>query len=72
MVIVRIIAFWYQTHSTSVKWDNVDSVYFNVSIGVLQGRVLSPKLFAIYMYVADLSYELTLCKSGCAILMLNV
>ena len=48
-----------------VKWDKVNSAYFNVSNGVRQGGILSSKLFAIY--VDDLSYELTLCKSGCYI-----
>ena len=48
-----------------VKWGKVNSAYLNVSNGVRQGWVLSPKLFA--MYVDDLSYEPTLCKSGCYI-----
>ena len=65
LVIVRIIAFWYQTQTMCVKWGKVDSEYFNVSNGVRQGGILSPKLFAIY--VDDLSHELTLCKSGCYI-----
>ena len=47
------------------KWDKLNSAYFNVSNGVRQGGILSPKLFAIY--VDDLSQELTLCKSGCYI-----
>ena len=38
---------------------------FNVSNGVRQGGVLSPKLFAIY--IDDLSNEIALCKSGCYI-----
>ena len=47
-----------------VKWGKVtsNSAYFNVSSGVCQGGILSPKLFAIY--VDDLSPELTSCKSG--------
>ena len=48
-----------------VKWRKVNSAYFNVSNGVHQGEILSPKLF--YTYVDDLSHELTLCKSGCYI-----
>ena len=48
-----------------VKWGKVNSASFNVSNGVRQGGILSPKLFAIY--VDDLSHELTLCKSGCYI-----
>ena len=66
LVIVRIIAFWYQTQTMCVKWGKVNSAYFNVSNGVRQGGILSPKLFAIY--VDGLSHELTLCKSGCYII----
>ena len=40
-------------------------MYFNVSNGVRQGGVLSPKLFAIY--IDDLSQDLATCKSGCYI-----
>ena len=65
LVIVRIIAYWYQTQTMCVQWGKVNSAYFNVSNGVRQGGILSPKLFAIY--VDDLSRELTLCKSGCYI-----
>ena len=65
LVIVRIIAFWYQTQTMCVKWGKVNSAYFNVSNGVRQGGILSPKLFAIY--VDNFSHELTLCKSGCYI-----
>ena len=45
-----------------IKWGKANSDYFNVSNGVRQGGVLSPKLFAIY--IDDLSNELALCKSG--------
>ena len=60
LVIVRIIAFWYQTQTMCVKWGKVNSAYFNVSNGVRQGGILSPKLFAIYvddmlMYVLHLN-----------------
>ena len=39
-VIVRTIAFWYQTQTMCVKWDKVNSAYFNVSNGVRQGGIL--------------------------------
>ena len=66
MVIVRVIAFWYQTQPMCIKWVKMNnSDYFNVSNGVRQGGVLSPKVFAIYM--DGLSNELTLCKSECYI-----
>ena len=60
LVIVEIIAFWYQTQTMCVKWGKV-----NFSNEVRQGGILSLKVFAIY--VDDLSHELTLCKSGCYI-----
>ena len=45
-----------------IKWGNISSTHFNVSNGVHQGGVLSPKMFAIY--VDDMSLDLALCKSG--------
>ena len=65
LVIVRIIAFWYQTQTMCIKWGKFNSMYFKVSNGVRQGGVLSPKLFAIY--IDDLSQDLAMCKSGCYI-----
>ena len=65
LVIVRIIAFWYQTQPMCIMWGKISSTYFNVSNGVRQGGVLSPKVFAIY--VDDLSLDLAMCKSGCYI-----
>ena len=58
LVIVRITEFWYQTQTMCVKWGKVNSAYFNVSNGLRQGWILSPKLFAIY--IDDLSHELTI------------
>ena len=65
MVIVRVIAFWYQSLPMCIKWGKANSDYFDVSNGVRQGGVLSSKLFAIY--IDDLSNKLALCKSGCCI-----
>ena len=65
LVIVRIIAFWYQTQTMYIKWGKFNSIYFKVSNGVRQGGVLSPKLFAVY--IDDLSQDLAMCKSGCYI-----
>ena len=45
-----------------VKRDKINSDYFNVSNGVHQGGILSPKLFAIY--IGDLSNVLALCNLG--------
>ena len=65
LVIVRIIAFWYQTQTMCIKWGKFNSMYFKVSNGVRQGGMLSPKLFVIY--IDDLSQDLAMCKSGCYI-----
>ena len=48
-----------------IRWGKICSTYFNVSNGVRQGGVLSPKMFAIY--VDDLSLDQAMCKSGCYI-----
>ena len=48
-----------------IKWGKNSSTYFNVSNGVRQGGVLSPKMFDIY--IDDLSLDLAMCKSGCCI-----
>ena len=49
------------------KWREISSTYFNLSNGVRQGEVLSPKLFAMYMYVDELSLDRAICKSRCYI-----
>ena len=49
MVIVRVIASWYQTQPMCIKWSKANFDYFNFSNGVRQGGVLSSKLFAIYI-----------------------
>ena len=43
-----------------IKWEKISSTYFNVSNGVPQGGVLSPKMIAIY--VDDFSLDLIMCK----------
>ena len=48
-----------------IKWGKNSSTYFNVSNGVRQGGVFSPKMFAIY--IDDLSLDLAMCTSGCYI-----
>ena len=53
-----------------IKWGKINSDYSNVSNGVRQGGVLSPKLFAIY--IDDLSNQLAYCVNLGAISMNNV
>ena len=65
MIIVRILKFWYQHQLLCIKWGNATSEYFNVSNGVRQGGILSPRLFSLY--VDELSVILEKCNSGCHI-----
>ena len=48
-----------------IKWGQATSDYFTISNGVMQGGILSPRLFAVY--VDDLSKQLIDARSGCFI-----
>jgi hypothetical protein len=61
--VVRLLVEWYSKQECYVKWAGHVSSSFNISNGVRQGGVLSPKLFNIV--VDDLSKELNNCYSGC-------
>ena len=65
VLLVRILLFWYTKQTMCVKWGNCMSDYFYVSNGVRQGRILSPKLYSVY--VDDLSDYLVKCQIGCQI-----
>ena len=43
--LVKILAFWYAHQSMYVRWGNSISATFNVSKGVMQGSILSPRSF---------------------------
>ena len=60
IVIVRILLFWYSKQTVYVKWGRCIFDYFSISNGVRQGRILSPKLFPVY--VEDLSDKLVVCS----------
>ena len=62
LVIVRIIAVWYQTQPMCVKWGKVNSAYLSGSNRVRQGGVLSPTLFAIMTMTMFLFYIFILRK----------
>ena len=64
-VFVRILVYWYSNQTYCVQWANCRSESFNVTNGVKQGGILSPKLFNVYMN--DLSVMLTKAKIGCSI-----
>jgi len=62
---IRLMIYWYCTQSFIVKWNGSFSVTFNVTNGVRQGGVLSPKLFNVY--IDDLSRILLKSNIGCYI-----
>ena len=47
--LLRILVYWYETQTMCVRWGNHISNDFQVSNGVRQGGILSPRLFAIYI-----------------------
>ena len=49
LILIRLLLFWYTTQQICIKWGNSLSECFNVSNGVRQGSILSPKLFSIYV-----------------------
>ena len=63
--ILRILVYWYENQSMCVRWGKMLSKPFNVSNGVRQGSVLSPRFFSVYM--DDLSKKLNELNIGCTI-----
>ena len=49
MYLIKILCYWDQHQLMSVKWGCSISNVFYVTNGVRQGRILSPKLFNIYI-----------------------
>ena len=62
-VIVRILCFWYRSQQLCIQWGKTKSLFFRITNGVLQGGILSPKLFSVYM--DDLSKMLNDSSVGC-------
>ena len=65
LLIVRVLLFWYQMQNVCIKWGNSYSHYFTICNGVRQGGILSPRLFALYVY--QLTDRLLSCNAGCYI-----
>ena len=62
---LNVIVYWYRNLSSVVKWNGAFSESFQVTSGVRQGGILSPRLFIIY--VNDLLVALRDSKAGCHI-----
>ena len=63
--IIRLLMYWYRNQKLCVKWDRVISNKFSVNNGIIQGGILSPKLFNIY--VNALSTSLNEKYIGCCL-----
>ena len=63
IIIVRMFCFWYRSQQLCIQWGKTRSSFFTISNGVRQGRILSPKLFFVYM--DDLSNLLISSGIGC-------
>ena len=65
ILLVRILVFWYTKQTMCVKRGNCMSDYFYVSNAVRKGKILSLKLYSVY--VDDLSDYLVKNQIGCQI-----
>ena len=67
---LNVVIYWYSNLTSLVKWNDTHSRSFNVTSGVRQGGILSPKLFIVY--VDDLLVTLRKSGVGCHIVELFV
>ena len=65
LVLINLLHCWYEKIFTCIKWGNAISHLVKLSVGVRQGGVLSPVLFAVY--VNDVILNLHKSGLGCHI-----
>jgi hypothetical protein len=63
--IILLLFNWFSSMSFSVMWGTSLSLLHNAQSGLLQGNLLSPKFFCVY--VDSLLYKLEHCNEGCHI-----
>ena len=61
--IINILNTWFSISITYINWDRHVSKFFKLSVGVRQGGVLSPLLFAIF--IDGIIQKAVDCNSGC-------
>ena len=49
LYLIKVLCYWYQHQLMSERWGYSISNVFNVTNGVREGGILSPKLFNIYI-----------------------
>ena len=59
--------YWYTKQELCIRWGSEISPYFTISNGVRQGGILSPSLFAIYIYIYIYYSLLNTSRIGCHI-----
>ena len=63
---LRILAYWYLNMKSRCSWNGVLGEFFDVTTGVKQGGVLSPRLFTVY--VDDMIHKLRTRGIGCHVI----
>ena len=63
--LIKLLKCWYSKLFSCIKWGNESSKMFHITVGVRQGGILSPSLFAVY--VDKLLGKLTISGLGCFI-----
>ena len=54
-VLLELLENLFRECYSCVKWNNIMSRFFTINVGVRQGSVLSPYLFAVYVNDVDCS-----------------